>query len=83
MGSDGMHLRVLKDLVDIIARPLSFVFDSFYQRRFPDDWKKANVMPSCRKEDPEHDRLVNLTLVSRKMTEQSLHNGLLWLFPGV
>ena len=74
VGPDEMCLRVLKKLVNVIARPLTFssLAGCGYQRRFPGDWNKANVS-SCRKEeDPEHDRLVSLTSVSRKVMEQIL-----------
>lgn len=67
-----MHLRVLKELVNIIARPLTVFHLSqvvVIRGDFQMIGKKTNVISSSRKEDPEHDRLVNLTSVSRKSQE--------------
>jgi len=56
MGSEGMHPRVLRELVDVIAEPLSIIFErSGRTGEVPEDWRKANVTPIFRKgkkEDP-------------------------------
>ena len=36
----------------------------------PEDWRKANVVPVCKKEDPGNYRLVGLTLIPGKVMEQ-------------
>lgn len=36
----------------------------------PNDWKKANVIPICKEEDPGNYRLVSLTLIPGKVIEQ-------------
>ena len=44
MGPDGVHLRVLKELV--LAKLLSIIYQqSWLTREVPTDWKSANVMP--------------------------------------
>jgi len=44
MGPDGMHPRGLRELVEVIAEPLSIIFErSWRTREVPKDWRKANV----------------------------------------
>lgn len=44
MCPDGMHLQVLRDLAEIIARPPSIIFSTLWGTgEVPEDWKKANV----------------------------------------
>lgn len=50
MGPDGMRPRVLRELVDIIVRPLSIILERSWQSgEVPEDWKKANVTPAFKK----------------------------------
>ena len=49
MGLDGMHPRVLKELADVIAEPLSIIFErSWRTGEVPEDWRKANVTQSSK-----------------------------------
>ncbi|CAM4670924.1 unnamed protein product [Lepidochelys kempii] len=81
MGPDALHLRVLKELVGVIAEPLAIIFENSWQKRdVPDDWKKANVVPifkKGKKEDPGNYRPVSLTSVPVKIMEQVLKESIL------
>lgn len=44
MGPDKMNPRVLGELADIVARPLSMVFEKLQQSgKDSGDWKKRNI----------------------------------------
>ncbi|PKU31717.1 rna-directed dna polymerase from mobile element jockey-like [Limosa lapponica baueri] len=74
MGPDGMHLQVLREVADVIAKPLSIIFEKSWRRgEVPEDWRKANAMPvfkKGKKEDPGHYSSVSLTSIPGKVMEQ-------------
>ena len=76
MGPDGIHPRGLKELADIIAGPLSIIFQlSWESGEVPVDCKMANVVPifkKCQKEDPSNYRPVGLMPVPGKMMEKRI-----------
>ncbi|KAK4810837.1 LOW QUALITY PROTEIN: hypothetical protein QYF61_008809 [Mycteria americana] len=80
MGPDGIHPRVLKELADVLTKPLSIIYQqSWLTGEVPVDWRLANVTPiykKGRKEDPGNYRPVSLTL--GKMMEQIILSAITW-----
>ncbi|GAB0179869.1 mitochondrial enolase superfamily member 1 [Grus japonensis] len=74
MGPDGMHPQVLRELADVIARPLSIIFErSWRTGEVPEDWRKAYVTPvfkKGKKEDPGSYRPVSLISIPGKVMER-------------
>ncbi|KAK4828700.1 LOW QUALITY PROTEIN: hypothetical protein QYF61_000538 [Mycteria americana] len=74
MGPDEIHPRVLKELADVLTKPLSIIYQqSWLTGEVPVDWRLANVTPSYkkgRKEDPGNYRPGSLTSVPGKLMEQ-------------
>ncbi|GAB0209891.1 mitochondrial enolase superfamily member 1 [Grus japonensis] len=82
MGPDGIHPRVLRELVEVLTKPLSIIYQqSWLTGEVPVDWRLANVTPihkKGRKEDPGNYRPVTLTLVPGKVMEQIILSGITW-----
>jgi len=67
---------VLRELADVIAEPLSIIFDrSWRTGEVPEDWRRANVTPvfkKGKKEDPGNYRPVSLTFTPGKVIERTV-----------
>ncbi|KAK4823680.1 hypothetical protein QYF61_005651 [Mycteria americana] len=74
MGPDEIHPRVLKELAEVLTKPLSIIYQqSWLIGEVPADWRLANVTPIFKKgqkEDPGKYRPVSLTSVLGKLMEQ-------------
>jgi len=74
MGPDGIHPRVLRELAEVLTKPLSIICQqSWLTGEVPVDWRLTNVTPIYKKgweEDPGIYRPVRLTLVLGKVMEQ-------------
>ena len=74
MGPDGIHVRMLSELVDVIAKLLSTVYQhSWSVGEVLEDWRLASVTPIYKKgckEDQGNYRPVSLSSVPQKVMEQ-------------
>ena len=73
-GPDKLHPRVLKELANQIAKPLTLLFQmSLNQGKVPEQWKFANVTPIYKKgskSSPVNYRPVSLTSIVCKLLEK-------------
>ncbi|KAK4821581.1 hypothetical protein QYF61_024440 [Mycteria americana] len=80
MGLDGIHLRVLRELAEELAKPLSIICQqSWLTGEVSDDWRLANVRPIYKKgqkDSPGNYRPVSLTSVPGKIVEQFILSAL-------
>ncbi|KAK4810546.1 LOW QUALITY PROTEIN: hypothetical protein QYF61_004509, partial [Mycteria americana] len=82
MGPDEIHPRVLKELAEVLTKPLSIIYQqSWLTGEVPADWRLANVTPIYKKgqkEDPGNYRPVSLTSVPGKLMEQIILSAITW-----
>ena len=80
-GPDGLHSRLLKELADQIAGPISAFFNQTLERRkLPDDWKKANISSIFKKGSkniPANYRPISLTSILCKLMESFVRDHLM------
>jgi len=81
IGLDGIHPRVLRELAEELAKPLSIIYQqSYLTGEVPEDWRIASVTPIYKKgqkEDPGTYMLVSLTLVLGKSMERFILSALI------
>ncbi|KAK4817088.1 hypothetical protein QYF61_027919 [Mycteria americana] len=77
MGLDGIHPRVLRELAEVLTKPLSILYQqSWLTREVPVDWRLAHVTPIYKKgwkEDLGNYRPVSLISVPGKVIRPSQH----------
>ncbi|GAB0177922.1 mitochondrial enolase superfamily member 1 [Grus japonensis] len=82
MGPDGIHLWVLRELLEVLTKPLFMIYQqSWLAREVPVDWRLANVTPIYKKgwkEDPGNYRPLGLTSVPWKVMEQIILSAIMW-----
>ncbi|GAB0184756.1 mitochondrial enolase superfamily member 1 [Grus japonensis] len=82
MGPDGIHLRVLRELAEVLTKPLSIIYQwSWLTEKVPVGQRLANVTPIYKKgwkEDPGNYRSVSLTSVQGKVMEQIILSVITW-----
>ncbi|KAK4824935.1 LOW QUALITY PROTEIN: hypothetical protein QYF61_021555 [Mycteria americana] len=77
MGLDGIYPRVLRELAEVLTKPLSILYQQpWLTGEVPVDWRLANartpIYKKGRKEDPGNYRPVSLTSVLGKVIEQTI-----------
>jgi exonuclease III len=79
-GPDCIHPRILQELADELAAPLTYVFKtSLNEGVLPAQWKWANVTPLFKKgskSKPENYRPVSLTSIPCKLMEKLVRDEL-------
>jgi len=80
-GQDGLHPRVLRELADVVAKPLSIIlWKSWLTGNVLVDQRLANVISIFKKgqkDDPGSYRPISLTSVPEKITEQIISEAII------
>ena len=79
-GLDGIPSRLLKDAANVLAGPLTEIFNmTVGQGKVPKEWKKAKVIPvhkSGPRDDPGNHRPISILPVVSKVLERLIHGQL-------
>ena len=81
MGLDDIKPRDLREFADVVAKPLSIIFEKLWPSgEVSRNWRKRNitlVYKKGRKEDSGNYRAMSLTSVPEKIIEQILLESIL------
>lgn len=79
-GPDGLYPRVLREVSEIIFKPLSAIYRrSLETGEIPNDWKQGSIVPIYKKGDrtePGNYRPVSLTCIACKILESIIKDEL-------
>ena len=79
-GPDKVSITIVKDVKDLIAKPLKIIFNnSVMNGVFPDIWKLARVTPifkSGTKSDANNYRPISVISIFSRMLERLVHDQL-------
>lgn len=80
-GPDGVHPRVLKECAEVLAEPLTFIYEhSLNTSSMPYDWKRGNITPIYKKgskTNPLNYRPISLTSVVCKTLEKIVRHRIM------
>lgn len=74
-GPDGLSSWMLRENANVLAKPINDIINgSYYERRLPMSWKKANITPLPKQKTVvdvnKHLRPLSLTPIVSKMAEE-------------
>ncbi|KAJ7417695.1 hypothetical protein WISP_63294 [Willisornis vidua] len=82
VGPDGIHHRMLREVVEELAKPFSIIYhQSWLTAEVPDDWRLPSVIPNHKKgwkEDLGKYTPVSLASVPMKVMEQIILSVIIW-----
>ena len=84
-GPDGIPTKLYKDLADVIATPLTIIFNkSLTTKTFPEAWKHGYIVPIPKTKPPALEKLRYLTLLSTpsKILEKIVYQNMRAKFEG-
>ena len=79
-GPDGVPTTIIKDVRDLITKPLTMIFNSSLMNGvFPDIWKIARIIPTFKsgaKKDVNNYRPISVISVFSRILERIAHGQL-------
>ena len=80
-GPDEIHPRLLRESADVLAKPLSMIYNSSIRsERLPEQWKDAHISAIFKKGDrkqPNNYRPISLTSIVRKVLESIIRDKII------